>query len=65
MSVVSALIEQVRKISASLKELCLMLRAPVPRKKFRMKVHSCGRCNLPNLGNTAEVLAMAEGEWFK
>jgi len=40
-------------------------RALVPRKKFRTGSHFCGQCYLPNLDNTAEVLAAAEGEWFK
>ena len=62
MRALSALIEQVRKINTSLKELAFMLRVPAPRKKFRTAVHSCGRCYLPNLDNTAEVLEMAEGE---
>jgi hypothetical protein len=39
--------------------------ALAPRKRFRTKVHSCGKCYLPNLDNTAEVLAIAEGEWHK
>jgi hypothetical protein len=36
-----------------------------PRNKFHMTVHDAGRCYLPNLDNTAEVLAFAEGEQFK
>ena len=35
------------------------------RKKFRTTVHSSGRCYLPNLDGTTEVLAIAEGEQFK
>jgi hypothetical protein len=72
---VAALIERIRKIrgaslkavvNAALREgLVRMLKAPAPRKRFRTRVHSCGRCYLPNLDNTAEVLAMAEGEQFK
>ena len=71
----AALIERVRKdTKASLKEvvnaalrdgLARMMSAPSPRKKFRTGVHSPGRCYLPNLDNTAEVLAIAEGEYFK
>ena len=57
MRVVSALIEQARKISARLKELT----APAPRKKFHMTVHDAGGCYLPNLDNSAEVLAAVEG----
>jgi hypothetical protein len=72
---VAALIEKIRKAKdASLKEivnaalregLVRMVKAPAPRKKFRTAVHSSGRCYLQNLDNTAEVLAIAEGEQFK
>ena len=72
---VAALIEKVRKAKdASLKEvvnaalregLVRMMQASAPRKKFHMTVHDAGRCYLPNLDNTAEVLAFAEGEQFK
>jgi hypothetical protein len=72
---VAALIAKIRTAkSASLKEvvnaalrdgLDRMLNAPAPRKKFRTGVHSAGRCYLPNLDNTAEVLAITEGEQFK
>jgi hypothetical protein len=72
---VAALIEKIRKTNdASLKEvvntalregLVRMVQAPAPRKKFHMTVHDAGRCYLPNLDNTAEVLAFAEGEQFK
>ena len=72
---VAALIEKVRKAKdASLKEvvntalregLVRMVQAPAARKKFHMTVHDAGRCYLPNLDNTAEVLAFAEGEQFK
>jgi hypothetical protein len=50
--VVAALIARVRNALA-------------PRKKFRTAVHFCGQCYLPNLDNTAEVLAAVEGERFK
>ena len=72
---VAALIEKVRKAKdASLKEvvntalregLVRMVQASAPRKKFHMTVHDAGRCYLPNLDNTSEVLALSEGEWFK
>jgi len=72
---VAALIEKIRKKNdASLKELvnaalreglARMVNPPAPRKKFHMTVHDAGRCYLPNLDNTAEVLAFAEGEQFK
>ncbi|MEO8052651.1 MAG: ribbon-helix-helix protein, CopG family [Acidobacteriota bacterium] len=72
---VAALIEQIRKkkdaslkevVNAALREgLTRMVDPPAPRKKFHMTVHDPGRCYLPNLDNTAEVLAFAEGEWFK
>ena len=70
-----ALIEKIRKatnvslgevVNAALRNgLERMLQLTPPSKKFRTKVHSPGRCYLPNLDNTAEVLAMAEGEQFK
>ena len=72
---VAALIEQVRKgkdaslkevVNAALREgLAHMVKPPAPRKKFRTTAHSSGRCYLPNLDNTAEVLEIAEGEQFK
>ena len=72
---VAALIEKVRKATnASLKEvvnaalrkgLVRVVKALAPRKKFRTAIHSPGRCYLPNLDNTAEVLAIAEGEDFR
>ena len=72
---VAALLEKVRKTkNVSLKELVnaalreglkRILQATHPSKKFSTKVHSPGRCYLPNLDNTAEVLAIAEGECFK
>ncbi len=72
---VAALIERVRKATkASMKEvvnaalrdgLVRMMKPPAPHKKFRTAVHFAGRCYLPNLDNTAEVLAIAEGESFK
>jgi hypothetical protein len=72
---VAALIEKVRQakdvslkevVNAALREgLVRMVQAPAPRKKFHMTVHDAGRCYLPNLDNTAEVLVFAEGEQFK
>jgi ribbon-helix-helix CopG family protein len=72
---VAALIQKIRKkTDASLKELvnaalreglARMVDPPAPRNKFHMTVHDAGRCYLPNLDNTAEVLAFAEGEQFK
>jgi hypothetical protein len=72
---VAALIEKVRKsqdaslkevVNAALREgLAHMVKPPAPRKKFRTTVHSAGRCYLPNLDNTAELLAIAEGEQFR
>ena len=72
---VAALIEKIRKKNdASLKELvnaalrdglARMVAPPALPKKFHMTVHDAGRCYLPNLDNTAEVLAFAEGEQFK
>jgi len=72
---VAALIERVRKatktslkavINAALREgLVRMMNAPTPLKTFHTTPHFAGRCYLPNLDKTAEVLAIAEGESFK
>jgi len=56
----------IRRINDDLSALIARVRrALAPRKKFRTTVHSCGKCYLANLDNTAEVLAVAEGEHFK
>ena len=66
---VAAFIEKVRQATnASLEEVVnSALRLGLVRmlKPFRTSVHSSGRCYLPNLDDTAEVLAIAEGEQFK
>jgi hypothetical protein len=55
-----------RGLYAALREgLAHVVKPPVTRKKFYTTVHSCGRCYLPNLDNTAEVLVIAEREQFK
>lgn len=36
-----------------------------PRKPFRTRTLSLGRCLIGNIDNVAEVLAVAEGERFK
>ena len=36
-----------------------------PRRPFRTRVFSLGRCLVSNVDNVAEVLAVAEGERFK
>ena len=36
-----------------------------PRKPFRTRTLSLGRCLIGNIDNVAEVLAVAEGEHFK
>ena len=51
---------------AALREgLAQLVKPPATRKKFHTTVHSSGRCYLPNLDNTAEVLVIAEREQFK
>lgn len=35
------------------------------REPYRIRPHSLGRCKLPGLDRTSEVLAWAEGEWYK
>jgi hypothetical protein len=66
---VAVLLGKVRKgTNTSLKEIVnAALRLGLVRmlKPFRTKVHSPGRCYLPNLDNTAEVLAIAKGVQFK
>jgi len=68
---VTVLIAKVRKakVASLIKELVNadlrkglvhMVKPPASRKKFRTTVHSSGRCYLPNLDNTTEVLAIAE-----
>jgi len=69
---VAALIAKIRKVkNVSLKEvvnealrdgLVRILQPTLPSKKFHTDVHFAGRCYLPNLDNTAEVLVIAEGE---
>jgi hypothetical protein len=66
---VAVLLEKVcEATNASLKDvLNAALRLGLVRmmRPFRTRVHSSGRCYLPNLDNTAEVLAIAEGHQFK
>jgi hypothetical protein len=72
---VAALIDKVRKatitslkglVSAALRDgLVRMMNAPTPLKKFHTTPHFAGRCYLPNLDKTAEVLAIADGASFK
>lgn len=73
---VFAALERLRKArSASLKQvvndalrqgLGQISSAPKPpRRSFRTKAVSLGRCLVGNVDNVAEVLAVAEGEAFK
>ncbi len=72
---VAALIARIRKsrnaslkdvVNAALREGLVKMGAPAPpRKPFRTKALSVGRCRFPNLDNVAEVLAIAEGEQYK
>jgi len=73
---VAAALERVRKARrASLKEvvnealrqgLARMAAPPAaPRKTFRTRPLSLGRCLVGNIDNVAEVLAIAEGERFR
>jgi hypothetical protein len=39
--------------------------ASPPRRRFRTRAVSLGRCLVGNVDNVAEVLAVAEGESFK
>jgi hypothetical protein len=71
---VAAMLEQIRKsrdaslkevVNAALREgLRKMAEPPGAAQIFRTTPHDAGRCYVPNLDNTAEVLAFAEGENF-
>jgi len=72
---VAALLERVRKsrkaglkqvVNSALREgLSRMLAPAPPRKPFRTRAVSLGRCYLPDLDNIAEVLASAEGDHYR
>jgi hypothetical protein len=73
---VAAALERVRKArKASLKQvvnealrqgLARMATPPAaPRRPFRTRTFSLGRCLIGNVDNVAEALAIAEGERFK
>jgi hypothetical protein len=72
---VAAMLDQIRKsrdasfkdvVNAALREgLRRMAEPPSVAQLFRTTPHDAGRCYVPNLDNTAEVLAFAEGENFK
>jgi len=42
-----------------------MARPAAPKKPFRTQPQSLGKCFFPNLDNTWEVLAEAEGDSYK
>ena len=42
-----------------------MIKPAPARPVFRIRPLDLGKCNYPNLDNIAEVLADAEGEWYK
>jgi hypothetical protein len=42
-----------------------MVTPPPPPKSYSIRPVSLGRCRLPNVDNIAEVLALAEGDWYK
>lgn len=44
--------------------LAEMLR-PQKRKPFKLRTFDCGRPLIPNIDNTAEVLALIEGDDYK
>ena len=73
---VAVAVERLRKArKASLKKIVndalrqglTRMAAPpaAPRRPFRTRTLSLGRCLLSNVDNVAEVLAVAEGERFK
>jgi hypothetical protein len=42
-----------------------MVAPPPPPTSYTIRPVSLGRCRLPNVDNIAEVLALAEGDWYK
>ncbi len=72
---VAAALERLRKTrDASLKEvvnealregLKHMRARPRRRERFQTRVVSLGECRIGSIGNTADALAIAEGESFK
>ena len=73
---VAAAIERLRKArKVSLKEVVnealrrglgqMASPPPAPRRSFRTRTVSLGRCLVGNVDNVSEVLAVAEGESFK
>jgi hypothetical protein len=73
---VAAALERVRKArKASLKAVVnealrqglarMAAPPPAPRRAFRTRPLSLGRCLVGNVDNVADVLAVAEGERFK
>lgn len=73
---VAAALERLRKAhKASLKQVVnealrqgltrMAAPPPAPRRPFRTRALSLGRCLVGNVDNVAEVLAIAEGEDFK
>ena len=72
---VAVVLERLRKArKASLKAvvnealrqgLAHMAAPPAPRRPFRTRALSLGRCLAGNLDNVAEVIAIGEGDRFK
>lgn len=73
---VAAALERLRKVrKATLKQVVndalrrglgqMASPPPPPRKRFRTRAVSLGRCLVGNVDNISEVLAVAEGETFK
>ena len=73
---VAAALERLRKarkaslkavVNEALRQGLARMAAPssAPRKPFRTRSLSLGRCLVGNIDNVAEVLAVAEGERFK
>lgn len=72
---VAAMLKRARKqrqaglketVNSALREGLPRLSAPPAKTApFRTKPIKVGRCLLPNLDCTAEVLATVEGEWYK
>ena len=72
---VAALLERVRTkngatfketVNSALREGLAAMDCPPPkRERFETKALDVGKPLIPDLSNTAEVIAYAEGEWYK
>jgi hypothetical protein len=71
---VAILLERIQKergatfkqiVNDALRQGLERMSSPTPRKPFRTQAVALGKCYFPNLDNTWEVLAQAEGESYR